>query len=59
LGAMFLTRLLTSFLHDVSPTDPLTFATVSMLLVTVAFVACYVPARRAIRIDPITTLRQE
>jgi putative ABC transport system permease protein len=58
-GAMFLTRLLTSFLHDVSPSDPLTFATVSMLLVAVAFVACYVPARRAVRVDPVTALRQE
>jgi putative ABC transport system permease protein len=58
-GAIFLTRLLTSFLHDVSPTDPLTFATVSGLLVAVAFVACYVPARRAIRVNPITALRQE
>jgi putative ABC transport system permease protein len=58
-GAMFLTRLLTSFLHDVSPTDPLTFAAVSMLLLAVAFLACYVPARRAIRIDPVKALRQE
>jgi putative ABC transport system permease protein len=58
-GALFLTRLLTSFLHDVSPTDPLTFMTVALLLVGVALVACYVPARRAIRVDPVTTLRQE
>jgi putative ABC transport system permease protein len=58
-GALFLTRLLTSFLYDVSPTDPLTFMTVALLLVGVALVACYVPARRAIRVDPVTTLRQE
>jgi putative ABC transport system permease protein len=57
-GALFLTRLLVSFLHDVSPTDPLTFMTVAMLLVGVALVACYVPARRAIRVDPVKTLRQ-
>jgi ABC-type antimicrobial peptide transport system permease subunit len=58
-GALFLTRLLASFLHDVSPTDPLTFMTVAMLLMGVALVACYVPARRAIRVDPVKTLRQE
>jgi putative ABC transport system permease protein len=58
-GALFLTRLLTSFLHDVRPTDPLTFMTVALLLVGVALVACYVPARRAIRVDPVTALRQE
>jgi putative ABC transport system permease protein len=58
-AALFLTRLLASFLHDVSPTDPLTFATVSILLVSVALIACYVPARRAIRVDPVETLRQE
>jgi putative ABC transport system permease protein len=58
-GALFLTRLLASFLHQVSPTDPLTFMTVALLLVVVALVACYVPARRAVRVDPVKTLRQE
>jgi putative ABC transport system permease protein len=58
-GALFLTRLLVSFLHNVSPTDPLTFMAVALLLVGVALVACYVPARRAVRVDPVKTLRQE
>ena len=49
-GALFLTRLLASFLHNVNPTDPLTFVTVALLLMGVAIVACYVPARRAIRV---------
>jgi predicted permease len=57
-GSLFLTQLLTSFLHDVSPTDPFTFVTVGLLLVGVVLVACYVPARRAIQIDPVKTLRQ-
>jgi putative ABC transport system permease protein len=58
-GALFLTQLLISFLHDVSPTDPFTFATVGLLLVGVVLLACYLPARRASQIDPIRTLRQE
>jgi putative ABC transport system permease protein len=58
IGAVFLTRLLAGLLHDVSPTDPLTFTSVALLLVGVALAACYVPARRAVRLDPVTTLRQ-
>jgi len=58
-GAFALTRTMTSLLHDVSPTDPLTFACISFLLVSVALLASYVPARRAARIDPMTALRYE
>jgi predicted permease len=58
-AAMFLTRLLTSLLYGVRPIDPLTFTSVGVLLFVVAFVACYLPARRAIRLDGSTALRQE
>jgi putative ABC transport system permease protein len=46
-------------LVNLPATDPVTFAGVSMLLIAIALVACYVPARRATRIDPIATLRTE
>jgi putative ABC transport system permease protein len=55
----FTTRVLSDLLFGVAPRDPLTFAGVPVLLSVVAFLACYIPARRATRIDPLTALRAE
>jgi putative ABC transport system permease protein len=59
IGAAVLTRFVRTLLFDVSPFDPITFAAISGALAGVAFLACYVPARRATRLDPLVALREE
>jgi ABC-type antimicrobial peptide transport system permease subunit len=58
-GAFGSARLMQSLLFSVSPRDPLTFAAVPLVLIAVALVACYLPARRAMRVDPLVALRSE
>jgi len=57
--AVVLTRVVSSLLYGVTPTDPLTFALTVLLLSAVAFVSCWLPARRAAKIDPMVALRCE
>ncbi len=57
--ALALARVISTMLYGVSPTDPLTFIAVPLLLLAIATLACYVPARRATRVDPLTALRAE
>jgi predicted permease len=59
LGALIVSRLMAGLLYGVTPADPPTFGAVVFLLITVALLACYIPARRAIRVDPVVALKYE
>jgi putative ABC transport system permease protein len=57
--ALGLARLITTFLYGVKPSDPITYVAVALALAAVAFLACYIPARRATKVDPMVALRYE
>jgi len=57
--ALALTRMMTDLLYGVRPADPVTFAVVTIVLASTSILACYIPARRAMRVDPIVALRYE
>jgi len=58
-ASLALTRVMRSLLFEVTPTDVLTFVIVPVVLLTVTLLACYIPARRATNVDPLTSLRYE
>jgi ABC-type antimicrobial peptide transport system permease subunit len=58
-GAATMTRVFRSMLFGVGPADPMTFLSVAAILAGVALFACYIPAQRATRVDPLTALREE
>jgi ABC-type antimicrobial peptide transport system permease subunit len=59
IAALGLTRMMVAFLYGVKASDPLTFGSVSLFLLAVALLACYMPARSAMRVDPMVALRDE
>ena len=58
-GSLALSRLITTLLYGVYPNDPLSFAAIALLLTAVAFLATWLPARRATQVDPLSALRHE
>ena len=58
-GAFALTRLMTTLLFEVSPADPITFVAVALSIIGATLLACYIPARRAAKVDPLVALRYE
>jgi len=59
LGALALTRLMNTLLYEVSPTDPITFGAVALCVILATLLACYIPSRRATKVDPLVALRYE
>jgi putative ABC transport system permease protein len=58
-GSLTLTRVIKGYLYEVKPTDPVTFLIVGLVLIEVALAASYIPARRAMKVDPMVALRYE